>query len=108
MKAGFDPASFVFRVMAPLARPASGPAGVVGGVGGLQAVARDVLVEAMFRAEEAGYPLVLTVHDELICETPDDAEHTEAGLEEIMAVVPEWATGLPVAAGTWEDYRYAK
>lgn len=74
----------------------------------VQAVARDVLVEAMFRAEAAGYPLVLTVHDELICETPADDEHTAEGLEKIMAVVPEWATGLPVAAGTWEDYRYAK
>ncbi|HVZ42984.1 MAG TPA: DNA polymerase, partial [Ramlibacter sp.] len=37
----------------------------------VQAVARDLMVDAMFRVEAAGYPLVLTVHDELLCEVPD-------------------------------------
>ena len=53
---------------------------------------------AMIRAEEAGYSVVLSVHDELICETPDSDEFTAAGLVEIMTTNPSWADGLPLAA----------
>jgi len=74
----------------------------------VQAVARDIMAEAMFRAEAAGYTLVLTVHDELLCEVPDSPSYSAKDLEAIMAVLPEWATGLPVAAAAWEDQRYVK
>ena len=33
-------------------------------------IARDILVEAMFRIEAAGYPITMHVHDELVCEVP--------------------------------------
>lgn len=73
----------------------------------VQAVARDVLVESMFRLEDAGYPLVLTVHDENICELPD-GQGSVGELSEIMSIVPDWADGLPVAVSAWEDFRYVK
>ena len=73
----------------------------------VQAVARDVLVESMFRLEAAGYPLVLTVHDENICEMPNGQGSVEE-LSEIMSIVPDWADGLPVAVSAWEDFRYVK
>jgi DNA polymerase len=75
-----------------------------------QAISRDALVEAMFDAEEFGFELVLTVHDELLCENDDlaDSNWTEENLRRIMSRVPEWAHGLPIAAATWEDYRYVK
>lgn len=73
-----------------------------------QAVARDVLADAMIRAEAAGYPVVLSVHDELICETLDTDEFSAAGLVEIMCTNPTWADGLPLAAEGEEMKRYRK
>ena len=73
----------------------------------VQAIARDILVEGMFRLEEAGYPLVLTVHDENICEVPEGFGSPEE-LAELMSIVPTWAEGLPVAVSAWKDRRYVK
>jgi DNA polymerase len=74
----------------------------------VQAVARDVFMTGMRNAELAGYPVVLRVHDELICETPDDTHYTHATLASLMATNPSWATGLPLAAAGFETYRYKK
>lgn len=73
-----------------------------------QASARDVMAHAMPIAEEQGYEVVLTVHDELITEAPDDLDHSVDGLAGIMAIVPPWAEGLPLAAAGFEAYRYRK
>lgn len=73
-----------------------------------QAVARDVLADGMLRAECEGYAIVLTVHDELITETPDTPTYTSSGLASIMATQPTWAQDLPLAAAGFETYRYRK
>jgi hypothetical protein len=73
-----------------------------------QAAARDVLAYGMRKAEEAGYFIVLHVHDELITETPDDPAFTHEGLAAIMAHGPQWSVGLPLAAAGYETARYRK
>lgn len=74
----------------------------------VQAIARDIFMGGMLRAEEGGYPVVIRVHDELICETPDDPAFTVAALSAIMTRGESWSTGLPLAAAGHEMYRYAK
>lgn len=73
----------------------------------VQATARDVLVEGMFRANDAGYPIVLTVHDELVTDMREGYGSAQE-LAALMSVVPDWCPGLPLAAKAWEDKRYVK
>ena len=73
-----------------------------------QAASRDVMADAMIRAEDAGYEIVLTVHDEIVTETPDTGRFSAEGLAQIMSANPPWAEGLPLAAAGFEAYRYGK
>ncbi len=73
-----------------------------------QAVARDVLASAMQSVEEAGYAIVLSVHDELITETPDAEKYSDDHLAALMSFTPVWAPGLPLAAAGFQTYRYRK
>ena len=73
-----------------------------------QASARDVMAHGMLLADPAGYEILLTVHDELITETPDTDDYSVDGLAGCMADVPGWAPGLPLAAAGFEAARYRK
>lgn len=69
-----------------------------------QAVARDLLGEALLRLESAGYPVVMHVHDaaavEIAAGTGDVDEFCRT-----MARPPAWADGLPLRV---EGYRAAR
>ena len=58
----------------------------------VQAYARDLLAAAMLRLEAAGYPVVFSVHDEVIVEAPEGAKVEE--VQAIMAQPVSWAPGL--------------
>lgn len=73
-----------------------------------QAAARDVLAASMPDVERQGYPIVLTVHDELLTECPDLPEFNAGRLAELMSTAPPWAQGLPLAAAGFECKRYRK
>lgn len=73
-----------------------------------QATARDVLAANLVRIENAGYKIILSVHDELIAETPDMPEYNAEALSALMATPPAWAKDLPLAAAGFEAYRYKK
>ena len=74
----------------------------------VQALCRDLLAYAMINVEGGGYPIVLSVHDELVCETPDTPDYTVTELERLMCSLPEWAEGFPLVAEGQELKRYAK
>ena len=74
-----------------------------------QAVARDLLADAMLRLDNGSDDLDVTIHDELIAEPP--IEHAEARLEEMkraMSMPPAWAHGLPLKAEGAVMLRYGK
>jgi DNA polymerase bacteriophage-type len=75
----------------------------------IQAMCRDLLADAMVRCERAGLPVVLHVHDELVCEVPAQAAAEGAALlHAIMVDLPEWAEGFPVGAAGHHGTRYRK
>lgn len=72
-----------------------------------QATARDILAGALPRLEQKGYETILTVHDEVVCETPVDFGSVEE-MVNIMCDLPEWAAGCPISADGWSGDRYRK
>lgn len=73
-----------------------------------QAVARDLMAEAMLRMEKSEvYDPVLSVHDEGIAEADEDKGDVKE-FEALMAQVPYWADGLPVGAEGWTGFQYRK
>ena len=73
----------------------------------VQAVARDLMAHGMLTAEAAGYPLIMTVHDEAVADVPNDFG-TLAEFETLLCDQPSWAAGLPVVASGWEAKSYRK
>jgi DNA polymerase len=73
----------------------------------VQAVSRDLMVEAMIRVEAAGYPIILTVHDEIIAELPKILGSLEEFMN-LMSIVPPWAEGCPIGVSGDEVSRYRK
>lgn len=90
---------------------AGGTWGVVDTYGGkltenvVQRTARDALGHALLRLDKAGFPLVLTVHDDV---TAEGREQDREEFERIMMETPEWAEGLPIAVETCFTRRYRK
>lgn len=71
-----------------------------------QAVSRDLMAESAIRVDNAGYSIILRVHDELVCEEPIGVDVD--GLVNLMTITPQWAKGVPIAAEGWVDERYVK
>lgn len=74
----------------------------------VQALARDVLAEAMLRAEVAGFDTVGHTHDEIITLTEQKLHGNLTKLNDIMKEQPAWAPDLPLACNGYESEVYRK
>ncbi len=92
--------------------------GVVRTYGGMltenvvSAISRDLMVDAMFRVERAGYPIILTVHDEIVCERKIGSGGSLKEFNALMAIKEAWVTKspiiLPMAVAGYRAIRYRK
>jgi DNA polymerase len=70
-------------------------------------VARDCMAASMMNLEAEGFETILSVHDEIVSEVPDDRLDEER-YDEALLRMPPWAAGLPIAAGGFIAERYRK
>tara|TARA_R110000851_G_scaffold21069_2_gene63548 strand:- start:5637 stop:7466 length:1830 start_codon:yes stop_codon:yes gene_type:complete len=71
-----------------------------------QAIARCIIGHQMILLARR-YPVVLTVHDSLVCCIPDEeVEEARVYVEECMSQTPDWAEGLPITceSGVGKSY----
>jgi DNA polymerase len=73
----------------------------------VQAIARDLLANGMAQVEEAGYPVVMSIHDEVISEVRPEAADV-GQFTTLLCNLPDWAQGLPLLATGWSGFRYRK
>ncbi len=73
----------------------------------VQATARDLLALTMLRLRDAGFDIVMHVHDEAVLEVPIGQSSVREACE-IMGVAPDWAKGCPLRADGYECDFYQK
>ncbi|MCH4172591.1 MAG: DNA polymerase [Lactobacillus sp.] len=73
----------------------------------VQATARDLLAQAMYRLEQHGYKVIFHIHDEAVTEMPEGTGSVEE-MAEIMCEEVDWAKGLPLDAAGFETAYYMK
>lgn len=69
-----------------------------------QAVARDLLAEALVRLVERGYDVAAHVHDEILVY----GQHPVDEIKALMCKAPRWAAGLPIDGDGKQVDRYRK
>jgi DNA polymerase len=74
----------------------------------VQAIARDVLADAMLHLDRAGFEIALSVHDEVVAEVRDvgQGKEMDAQMAAIMRTPPAWAIGLPLDVEGYTSQRY--
>jgi DNA polymerase len=74
----------------------------------VQALARIVMTDAMLRIQKR-YPVVLTVHDEIVSLAPEsEADEAKKWVLEQMVVEPKYMQGIPLAATCDTAVRYGE
>lgn len=77
----------------------------------VQAISRDLMAAGMLAAEADGFPLILTIHDELLAEVEPQGHVTDEikSFEHcLVGHAPAWAKNIPLKAEGWAATRYHK
>lgn len=75
----------------------------------IQGTCRDLLGDRILGLEHRRHPLIAHIHDEVICEVPEDGlEERVKDIRDVMNTSPDWGQGLPVASEPEVMARYAK
>lgn len=69
--------------------------------------ARVILAKSLLRLDKAGYPLILSVHDEALAECPYGFGTLDE-YKSLMSHKEAWMTDLPLSVSAFEDERYSK
>ena len=72
----------------------------------VQGTAYDLMMAGWENVERDDFEVILSVHDELVAESHPD--RSVANFEALMAELPGWAAGCPVAAAGYAADRYRK
>lgn len=72
-----------------------------------QALCRDFLAWALVDLERNGFPVILHLHDEAVCEVPENDERFSE-FERILGQPRAWAPGFPIDVEGWIGGRYDK
>lgn len=70
-----------------------------------QAIARDLLADALVKCEAAGLNPIIHVHDEIVCDTSPDRLNE---LLNIMSKGPDWAEGFPILVEGYSGPQWTK
>lgn len=73
----------------------------------VQGTARDLLALAMLRLRNAGFEIVMHIHDEAVVEVPEGISSVDE-ICRIMSEAPAWAADLPLRADGYECEFYKK
>lgn len=73
----------------------------------VQAIARDLLTNALTVITEAGHKIVMHIHDEVVVDEPTTGASVEQ-IAQLMCQAPAWAEGLPLTADGYECDYYKK
>ncbi len=75
----------------------------------VQALCRDLLADAIIRIEAEETPVVLHVHDEVVCEVMKEVAWRELHtVAHIMSTPPAWAQGFPLRVEGFTNPYYTK
>jgi len=73
----------------------------------IQAISACLLTAAMRRIEDAGIPVIASIHDEVVSECEDAPDRFDE-FHQLMEVVPAWASGCYISAESHVARRYGK
>lgn len=75
----------------------------------VQGVCSDLLRNSMLAiSRRTNWDIVMTAHDEIVCETPDTHFYNPDKMVDIITKLPPWGAGFPLNAEGWEGKRFRK